>query len=59
MLNTAIVGMGGWGRTLVNSVQGRNGAGIRFVWAPPAIWTRRATTPPRRASACIPAMKPC
>ncbi|WP_160120590.1 Gfo/Idh/MocA family protein [Rhodovarius lipocyclicus] len=31
MLNTAIVGMGGWGRTLVNSVQGRNGAGIRFV----------------------------
>ena len=31
MLNTAIVGMGNWGRTLVNSVQGRNGAGIRFV----------------------------
>jgi len=31
MLNTAIIGMGNWGRTLVNSVQGRNGAGIRFV----------------------------
>lgn len=31
MLNTAIIGMGNWGRTLVNSVQGRNGARIRFV----------------------------
>lgn len=31
MLNTAIIGMGNWGRTLVNSVQGRNGAGLRFV----------------------------
>lgn len=31
MLNTAIVGMGNWGRTLVNSVQGRNGSQIRFV----------------------------
>ena len=31
MLNTAIIGMGGWGRTLVNSVQGKNASGIRFV----------------------------
>ena len=31
MLNTAIIGMGNWGRTLVNSVQGKNGAGLRFV----------------------------
>lgn len=31
MLNAAIVGMGRWGQTLVNSVQGRNDAGIRFV----------------------------
>ncbi|WP_198380306.1 Gfo/Idh/MocA family protein [Roseomonas sp. KE2513] len=31
MLDAAIVGMGRWGQTLVNSVQGRNGAGIRFV----------------------------
>jgi len=31
MLNTAIIGMGNWGRTLVNSVHGQNGAGIRFV----------------------------
>ncbi|WP_245211379.1 Gfo/Idh/MocA family protein [Neoroseomonas oryzicola] len=31
MLNAAIVGMGKWGQTLVNSVQGSNEAGIRFV----------------------------
>lgn len=31
MLKTAIIGMGRWGQTLVDSVQGRNGAGIRFV----------------------------
>jgi len=31
MLNAAIIGMGAWGRVLVNSVQGRNGAGLRFV----------------------------
>lgn len=31
MLNAAIVGMGRWGRTLVESVQRRNDAGIRFV----------------------------
>ena len=31
MLNTAIIGMGNWGRVLVNSVHGRNGAGLRFV----------------------------
>jgi len=31
MLDTAIIGMGRWGRTLVDSVQGRNDAGIRFV----------------------------
>ena len=31
MLNTAIIGMGNWGRTLVNSVQGLNGSNIRFV----------------------------
>ncbi|MGG5808415.1 Gfo/Idh/MocA family protein [Falsiroseomonas sp. CW058] len=31
MLGAAIVGMGRWGRTLVDSVQGRNGVGIRFV----------------------------
>lgn len=31
MLDAAIVGMGRWGRTLVDSVQGRNDAGIRFV----------------------------
>ena len=31
MLKTAIIGMGRWGQTLVNSVQGRNDAGIRFV----------------------------
>jgi predicted dehydrogenase len=31
MLNTAIVGMGRWGRVLVESVQRRNDAGIRFV----------------------------
>ena len=31
MLNTAIIGMGRWGQTLVDSVQGRNGAGLRFV----------------------------
>lgn len=30
-LQAAIVGMGRWGRTLVESVQGRNAAGIRFV----------------------------
>ncbi|WP_372617646.1 Gfo/Idh/MocA family protein [Falsiroseomonas sp.] len=31
MLNAAIVGMGRWGRVLVDSVHGRNDAGIRFV----------------------------
>lgn len=31
MLKAAIVGMGRWGRTLVESVQGREGAGLRFV----------------------------
>ncbi|MBR0678995.1 Gfo/Idh/MocA family oxidoreductase [Roseomonas eburnea] len=31
MLQAAIIGMGKWGQTLVDSVQGRNGAGIRFV----------------------------
>ncbi|WP_207538524.1 Gfo/Idh/MocA family protein [Sabulicella rubraurantiaca] len=31
MLDCAIVGMGNWGRKLVDSVQGRNGAGLRFV----------------------------
>ncbi len=31
MLNAAIVGMGRWGQTLVDSVHGRNDAGIRFV----------------------------
>lgn len=31
MLDCAIVGMGSWGRRLVDSVQGRNDAGLRFV----------------------------
>lgn len=31
MLDCAIVGMGNWGRKLVDSVHGRNGSGIRFV----------------------------
>lgn len=31
MLNAAIVGMGRWGQTLVDSVQGKQGSGIRFV----------------------------
>lgn len=31
MLNAAIIGMGRWGRVLVDSVQGRNDAGLRFV----------------------------
>jgi predicted dehydrogenase len=31
MLDTAIIGMGRWGQTLVDSVQARNDAGIRFV----------------------------
>jgi predicted dehydrogenase len=31
MLDTAIIGMGRWGQTLVDSVQGRNDAGLRFV----------------------------
>ncbi len=31
MLNTAIIGMGAWGRVLVNSVQGLNGTPLRFV----------------------------
>ncbi|WP_235925009.1 Gfo/Idh/MocA family protein [Roseomonas harenae] len=31
MLDAALVGMGRWGQTLVDSVQGRNGTGIRFV----------------------------
>jgi predicted dehydrogenase len=31
MLDAAIVGMGRWGQVLVDSVQGRNGAGLRFV----------------------------
>lgn len=31
MLKTAIIGMGRWGQVLVDSVQGRNDAGIRFV----------------------------
>jgi predicted dehydrogenase len=31
MLNAAIIGMGRWGQTLVNSVQGREETGIRFV----------------------------
>lgn len=31
MLDAAILGMGRWGQVLVNSVQGRNDAGIRFV----------------------------
>jgi predicted dehydrogenase len=31
MLDAAIVGMGRWGQTLVSSVQGRQGSGIRFV----------------------------
>ncbi len=31
MLDTAIIGMGGWGQKLVASVQGNNAAGLRFV----------------------------
>ena len=31
MLDTAIIGMGRWGQTLVDSVQGKNDAGLRFV----------------------------
>ena len=31
MLNAAIMGMGRWGQTLVDSVQRRNDAGLRFV----------------------------
>ena len=31
MLNAALIGMGRWGQTLVNSVQGKPGAGIRFT----------------------------
>lgn len=31
MLNAAIIGMGRWGQVLVNSVQGQQGAPIRFV----------------------------
>jgi predicted dehydrogenase len=31
MLDTAIIGMGRWGQTLVDSVQGKNDTGIRFV----------------------------
>jgi predicted dehydrogenase len=31
MLDVAIVGMGRWGRVLVDGVQGKNGVGIRFV----------------------------
>jgi predicted dehydrogenase len=31
MLNAAIIGMGRWGQTLVESVQRRNDAGLRFV----------------------------
>jgi predicted dehydrogenase len=31
MLDAAIVGMGRWGRTLVESVQGKQGMGLRFV----------------------------
>ncbi|PZW51041.1 putative dehydrogenase [Humitalea rosea] len=31
MLNVAIAGMGRWGQVLVNSVQGSNEAGLRFV----------------------------
>ncbi len=31
MLNAAIVGMGRWGQTLVDSVHGKNETGIRFV----------------------------
>lgn len=31
MIDAAIIGMGRWGQTLVNSVQGSNEAGIRFV----------------------------
>jgi predicted dehydrogenase len=31
MLNAAIVGMGRWGQVLVNSVHGKNDAGLRFV----------------------------
>lgn len=31
MLKTAIIGMGSWGRVLVNSVQGVNGGALRFV----------------------------
>jgi predicted dehydrogenase len=31
MLDTAIIGMGRWGQTLVESVQGKEGTGIRFI----------------------------
>ena len=31
MIEAAIVGMGRWGQTLVDSVQNRNDAGIRFL----------------------------
>ena len=31
MIEAAIVGMGRWGQTLVDSVQSRNDAGIRFI----------------------------
>ena len=31
MLKTAVVGMGRWGRVLVESVQRKNDAGLRFV----------------------------
>ena len=31
MLNAAVIGLGRWGQVMVNSVQGKNQAGIRFV----------------------------
>ena len=59
MLNTAIIGMGNWGRTLVNSVQGRNGAGIRFVAGTTGTLDKARDYAAERAYACTPLMPMC
>ncbi len=59
MLDTAIIGMGRWGQTLVDSVQGKNDAGIRFVAGCTGRPERAATGPRGRACASCPTSTRC
>lgn len=58
MLDAAIIGTGRGGHTLVESVQGRNDAGLRFA-AGCTGRSARATGPRDRASGCTRATRRC